>query len=164
MFGGVAAAVLVLAAVLVVVLNGDDGTNAQNDPGPGAASSQPTSPSSPPPSTISGSDTEVEWGPAGQAVVDYYLDVEDSWDMLSHTTRALFGSESEYEAYWADKNITTIQDASAYKGRNNPDGSVDIQVHVDFGNGLREMYLRVYEIDDEFVLDGDPRPENNNRL
>lgn len=164
-FGAVGLAVALVATVLVIALNsgGNDDPNAAEQGN--TASSAPPSSSSPPTSqsySAQDSDSPVDWGAAGQRVIDYFFDdPEKNWGMLTPATQALFGDEKAYEEYWDDREVKNAQTAEAYKGKNNPDGSVDIRVHVDFGSGLRPMYFTVLDSGGTLLLDGDPRPEYN---
>nr|WP_167176099.1 serine/threonine-protein kinase [Saccharomonospora amisosensis] len=164
-FGAIGLAAALVVTVLIVALNtgGTDDPNTANQGGSTASSAPP---SSGPPSTsesnqVQNSDSAVDWGVAGQRVIDFYDDPEKNWDMLTPASQALFGDKKAYKDYWDDHEIRNLQSAVAYKRANNPDGSVDISVNVDFGSGLRPMYLTVLDSGGKLLLDGDPRPEHN---
>lgn len=168
LFGAVGAAVLVLAAVLVILLNqgGDDpgGNVAGGDPS--SASPTQSEPSSSAPADLGQTENEgtvTDFAGAGQLVVGYYNDPQGSWNRLTPAAQALFGGEDEYRTYWSGKSVQNIQNARAYKGTNNEDGSVDMRVYVDFGDGLRPMYLRVINSASGMLIDSDPRPESNSQ-
>ncbi|WP_253862819.1 serine/threonine-protein kinase [Prauserella halophila] len=148
-------AVLAVAAVLVFALGGGD-----DDPAAGGDPSQPRDPvsSTAPPSssTQSGSDEPVEWGDAGALVGEFYNDPE--WDRLTPSAQAAYGSEEDFETYWDEHSLSGWSDASAPDGQN-ADGSVDIQVQLDFGDGKRPHTVRVVNADGELKLDGETRPQ-----
>ncbi len=169
-FGAVAAVVLVVAAGLVIVLTsgGED-----EDPQAGPSSSQsPSAPQTPtseqaPPS----SEAEItEYRRAGDLLVDYYYDNGQGpsahWHLLTpHSQQKYFGSREEYDAYWSKHTIKNVRKAVAVEGNpKNSDGSLNMVVSVDFGNGLEPIYMRVLMLDGKLMLDGDPRPETNQQL
>ncbi|GAA1209179.1 hypothetical protein GCM10009675_31620 [Prauserella alba] len=69
----------------------------------------------------------------------------------------MYGSEDAFDNYWDRNNLAGWSDASAPNGQN-PDGSVDIQVQLDFGNGKQPHTVRVVNTDGELKLDGETRP------
>ncbi|MBK1788774.1 serine/threonine-protein kinase [Prauserella cavernicola] len=167
-FGALGVAVLVIAAVLTIVLtsNGDNGdTNAggtsqsQNNPPP--SESSPSAPESS--GNASNSGAPVDWGQAGNTAVAFYSDPESSWDRLTPAVQAKFGDQQAFEDFWDEQDVNDIRGAEAYKRQNNADGSVDIRIGVDFGNGLQQMYLRVIDNGGGLVIDSDPRPGHNSQ-
>ncbi|MBB3051185.1 serine/threonine protein kinase [Prauserella isguenensis] len=148
-------AVLALAAVLVFALNGDDEPAAGGSP---SQTPQPTSSSAPPSSTTrSDAGKPVSWGEAGTLVGEFYNDPD--WDQLTPTAQAAYGSEDKFDDYWDQHSLSGWSDASAPNGQN-ADGSVDIQVQLDFGNGKQPHTVRVVNSGGELKLDGETRPSN----
>ncbi|WP_183785998.1 serine/threonine-protein kinase [Prauserella sediminis] len=146
-------AVLALAAVLVFALSGDDEPAAGGGP---SQTPQPTSSSAAPSSsTRSDAGEPVSWGEAGALVGEFYNDPD--WDQLTPAAQAVYGSEDEFETYWDEHSLSGWSDASAPNGANG-DGSVDIQVQLDFGNGKQPHTVRVVSSGGELKLDGDTRP------
>nr|WP_301301792.1 serine/threonine-protein kinase [Prauserella alba] len=153
LLAAIAVAVLALGAVLAFALSGDDEPSASGGPSP---TPQPTSSSAPPSSTTRSDEGKpVSWGEAGTLVGEFYNDPD--WDQLTPTAQAVYGSEDAFDNYWDRNNLAGWSDASAPNGQN-PDGSVDIQVQLDFGNGKQPHTVRVVNTDGELKLDGETRP------
>ncbi|MCP2254626.1 Protein kinase domain-containing protein [Prauserella aidingensis] len=153
LLAAVGVAVLALTAVLVFTLGGDDEPAAGGNPSP---TPEPTSSSAPPSSnTRADASGPVDWGQAGALVGEFYNDPD--WDQLTRDAQAVYGSEDEFDEYWDQHTLQSWSDASAPNGQN-ADGSVDIQVQLDFGNGKRPHTVRVVNPGGEPKLDGETRP------
>ncbi|AXB48471.1 serine/threonine-protein kinase [Amycolatopsis albispora] len=165
MLGAGGAAVLVVAVVVLIVLStsGDDGSGdtAQGAPPPTSQSQAPAESSAPPSSakpsqqntTSSG---KVEWGPAGQKVIDFYNlpgGAAASWAMLTPAGQADYGSAAAFEQYWQQFKSVSSKGATAYKRANNEDGSVDIKVTVSHSGGSVEKVVRVVAVNGQLYVD-----------
>jgi serine/threonine protein kinase len=159
--GGIAAVVLVLAAVMTIVFtsNGDDQTRAAPEPSP--SPSAPASPSPSTPSTEPGDtgSAPVRWQPAGTRVIDFYASAgsPESWAMLTPEVQQAFGSQQQFADYWDENEPESYEDAYAYKKENNPDGSVDIRVKVDYGEGPTQKIVTVVDSGGTLLIATDPR-------
>ncbi len=164
-FGSVAAVVLVVAAGLVIVLtsNGGGEENPQTGPGPSQSATVPPS-SAPQPTTAANTGGDVAWSPAGQTVVDYFGDPADAWNLLHPSVQGIWPNQDAYEEYWESKDVQYAQGATAYKRKNNEDGSVDISVKVILGSGSQIVYVRVVNHDGKLLIGSDPRLEDNQQL
>ncbi|KHF43773.1 Serine/threonine protein kinase [Saccharomonospora viridis] len=168
-FGAVAAVVLIVATGLVIILtnSGDDG---DAHAGPSSSQRPSTTPTSTPASAPPSSEAELSnYQSAGELLVEYYYGdgggPKEAWDLLTpHSQQTYFGSKADYDAYWSQHKIVHVQKAIVDQSNpKNPDGSLNMSVEVDFGNGHQRMYLRVLQLDGKLKLDGDPRPESNQR-
>ncbi|MFD2396080.1 serine/threonine-protein kinase [Prauserella oleivorans] len=164
-FGAIGAAVAVIAAVLAIALSsGDDGSGASAD---GSATSSPNTPSpsstSAPssPSQPATSDGVVsDWGAAGARIEAFYGNPQGSWSMLTPNARAAYGNDpAKFAQYWQNHTVVGYRDIQAYKGANNPDGSVDMRLFIDIGNGPQQLTLRVVQSGGTLLIDGDTRPD-----
>ncbi|WP_052309201.1 serine/threonine-protein kinase [Saccharomonospora cyanea] len=160
-FGSVAAVVLVVAAGLVIVLTNNGGEE-NPQAGPGTSQSPTAPPSSKTVPTTQQSEGTVDWGRAGDMLMTYYYHngPKNSWDKLTPGAQALFENQDAYEEYWERYERNGAWGAWAYLKRNNEDGSVNMEIQVDFGNGRQKVYVRVVQADGELLIDSDPRPEN----
>ncbi|MGC7098854.1 serine/threonine-protein kinase [Amycolatopsis lurida] len=163
------AAVLVVAVVVFIVLstNGDDGStdNAQGTPPVVSQSEAPPESSAPPSSakpsqqntTSSG---KVEWGPAGNRVIDFYntsVGGAPTWSMLTPAAQAAYGDANAFAQYWQQFKSVSSKGATAYKRANNDDGSVDIKVTVNHSGGSLEKTLRVVAVNGQLYIDSDTK-------
>ncbi|MEV6904348.1 serine/threonine-protein kinase [Amycolatopsis sp. NPDC051372] len=172
LLAGGAAAVVVIAVVVFLVLSsgggGDKGTSTQagqqpqqSSSAPGPSSSAPSSSSAPPPVASNGN---VQWQPAGNAVVQFYGAVGDNpaaaWAMLTPAAQAPYGSLDAFTSYWSQHVLKKYKGASAYLGRNNPDGSVDIQINLTTDSGTAPKVVQVIAVQGgALMLNGDTRPD-----
>ncbi|SFQ60471.1 Serine/threonine protein kinase [Amycolatopsis arida] len=158
---GAIAAVVVLAATLLTIVLVNSGGG--QDPGAQAQPSAPTSeqPSSSPPVPPLGQTKhtggQLQWQTAGQRIEDFYDNPAGSWNLLTPAAQARFGSQEDFREYWAEHTVRGYRGIHAYKG-NNADGSVDMQLNVDLGEGPQTVVLRVIESGGVLLIDGDPRP------
>lgn len=156
LIGAIGVAVLALAAALVFAFSGDE------QPAAGGSPSQTADPSSSAASPSSSAQSDpgkpVSWGEAGKLVGQFYNDPD--WDQLTPAAQAVYGSEDEFETYWDEHSLSGWSDASAPNGAN-ADGSVDIQVQLDFGNGKQPHTVRVVNSGGNLKLDGDTRPSTS---
>ncbi|WP_442875846.1 protein kinase domain-containing protein [Amycolatopsis sp. NBC_01488] len=166
-FAGAGAAVVVIAVIVFLVANsgGSGGTQAgQSSPKPPTTVySTPKSPSTAASSTANvASNGKVEWGPAGNKVIDFYKSVGNpaaAWAFLTPDAQALYGSQDDFAAYWAEHPLSSYGGASAYKRANEPDGSVEIQVTLSLkGGGSAQNKVRVLDAGGgNLMLAGDTR-------
>ncbi|KMS87548.1 hypothetical protein ACZ91_30775 [Streptomyces regensis] len=69
----------------------------------------------------------------------------------------MYGSEDEFDSYWDQHELQGWRSASVPNGAND-DGSVDVHVQLDFGDGLAPYVVRVVNMGGDLRLDGDTRP------
>ncbi|MEW2507377.1 MULTISPECIES: serine/threonine-protein kinase [unclassified Amycolatopsis] len=173
LLAGGAAAVVVIAVVVFLVLSsggdgGGKGTSSQagqqpqqSSSAPAPSSSAPSSSSAPPPVASNGN---VQWQPAGNAVVQFYTAVGDNpgaaWGMLTSAAQAPYGSVDAFTSYWSQHSLKRFGGASAYLKRNNPDGSVDIQISLTTDGGTVSKVVQVIAVQGGgLMLNGDTRPD-----
>ncbi|HWD06740.1 MAG TPA: protein kinase [Amycolatopsis sp.] len=173
LFAGGAAAVVVIAVVVFLVLSSANstsgsGTNTANQPPASASAPSPTpsrtpTSSSPPPVASNGS---VQWGPAGNRLVEFYSTVSDNpaaaWAMLTPAAQAPYGSLDGFTSFWATQKIGGYKDANAYKHQNNADGSVDMQINLTVNGATAPKVVQVIAAQDgTLLLNTDPRPDGS---
>ncbi|RBM11687.1 serine/threonine protein kinase [Prauserella sp. PE36] len=166
-FGAIGAAVVVIAVVLAIVLtsSGNDenpnaGGNSQTQAPQTSTQTSPTSPTSPSQAAHSGS--QVDWKLAGGVVEAFYTNPAGSWSRLSPAGKAAYDNDpEEFAEYWEDHTVRSFRGISAYKRENNPDGSVDMQLTVDIGDGPQVMTMRVIDSGGTLLIDGNTRPDNS---
>ncbi|HEY3470045.1 MAG TPA: protein kinase [Amycolatopsis sp.] len=168
LFAGAGAAVVVVAVVVFLVLNSGGGTggtqagqSTSNLPATAGSTSRPNPTSAPSTANVS-SNGKVEWGPAGNKVIDFYKSVGNSgtaWALLTPDAQAVYGDEDQFAQYWASHPLSSYGGASAYKRSNEPDGSVEIQVTLTFkGGGSVQNKVRVLDAGGgNLMLAGDTR-------
>ncbi|PXY28196.1 serine/threonine-protein kinase [Prauserella muralis] len=170
-FGAIGVAVLILAAALIIVLNlggteenpnaqgGDPSTSTSSSPGTPSSSNSPS-----PSSRAQSSGGPVAWGAAGQTIETFYSNPAGSWNLLTPAAKAAYDNDqSEFAEYWQENQPTSFGGIEAYKRKNNPDGSVDMRLTVDIGDGAQQMTLRVIDSGGRLLIDGDTRPDKSGR-
>ncbi|OLT43076.1 serine/threonine protein kinase [Saccharomonospora sp. CUA-673] len=150
LFAALGVLALAIAAVLVFTLGGDDEPAAGGGP---TTSQQPTTTQSPSPSRETNAGGPVEWGAAGQLVGEFYG--RPDWDDLTPTAQDVYGSEDEFDTYWEEHRLSGWSNARVPGA--NPDGSVDVHVNLDFGNGSAPYVVTVVNMGGDLLLDGDTR-------
>ncbi|MEU6645464.1 protein kinase [Saccharomonospora sp. NPDC046836] len=167
-FGAVGVAVLVIAAVLAIVLtsNGNnDNDNAQGrqgSPPPSTPSSSTTT--SPPTSQSSAGNSggQVEWQPAGTLIENFYNNPAGSWHLLTEQAQAYYDHDpGEFAEYWHENQVTSYRGIRARNAQNNPDGSVDMQLNLDIGEGMQPIIMRVVNAGGTLLIDGNTRPDDS---
>jgi hypothetical protein len=161
LFGSLAAAVLLVAALVFVVLNsGGSGSSQDTNASATSSAGAPSSTAAPAGLGKTASASTVAWSSAGQRVIDFYDlpgGAAASWGMLTPAAQQVFGSEQEFRQYWSQYRSVSSRGASAYKRANNADGSVDIQVTVNYGDKSGQKVLRVVDSGGKLLIDSDPR-------
>lgn len=155
-FAGAIVVVLVGVAVwLAIAMSGAPGDQA----GTSGAASRPAQTASPPPGTSSG---RIEYTPAGQLVIDYYVGLSDPasvWADLSTGGQQIFGDQSAFQRYWGQ--FSTVSAANAQGVTTNTDGSVNVPVDVTYGSGSNTQVvhkvLRVIQQNGRLLIDADTR-------
>lgn len=103
----------------------------------------------------------VQWGPAGKLAVDFYQNAgtPTGWAMLTPSTQALFGDQAAFASYWAQNKPVSYGGANVYKRKNNPDGSVDVQITVvpDGGAQMQKVVQVIAADDGTLLINSDPR-------
>jgi hypothetical protein len=86
----------------------------------------------------------VEWGPAGQLVVDFYSNPGGYWSLLTPAAQKVYGSEQAFGQYWSSRTIDTFSSIQAPSGKNNADGSIDMRLGSLTVNGqTKQLMLRI---------------------
>ncbi|WP_240687175.1 serine/threonine-protein kinase [Amycolatopsis suaedae] len=163
---GVAAVAVIALVVYLVLSSGNDGEKqppqaggAGNSPAPATSQPQvpPASSSQSPAYQVGQTPSE---GPVNGAValVDGFLrgltEGPSGWDKLTPAVQKLFGSQADYNAFWAGK-------LPGYNSIKNPanagDGSQNVPVNVDMGNGPQPQTIRVVNVGGRVLIDTDIR-------
>ncbi|WP_409187050.1 serine/threonine-protein kinase [Amycolatopsis sp. VS8301801F10] len=162
--GGAAAVVAVALVVFLVLSNSQDkGRPSTNAQPPVSSSSAPATPSTTPSSSAPPvkSSGNVQWGPAGDRVVDFYSSAGSpgAWAMLTPSAQAAFGDEASFASYWAQNGLSSYKGASVYKRQNNADGSVDVQITLTpKGGAPTPKVVQVIAAEDgTLMINSDPR-------
>ncbi|MFE7802263.1 protein kinase [Nocardia sp. NPDC057440] len=142
----VGALVVVVALLIGALAQGGGGTpSGQASPPSSSASAGGTSSSVTPgaPGQTASTGT-VDWGSAGQLVVDFYNNPADSWSLLTPAAQKVYGTEQSFRQYWSSRTIDSFSNIDAYKRANNSDGSVDMRMGDLTVNGQsKQVTLRV---------------------
>ncbi len=169
LFAGAGAAVVVVAVIVFLVLNSGNGGGtpggsqvAQSPkPQPTTGLSTPKSGQSSATNVPAGlgrtpSDTPVtSFSTAGQLIINYFSDPASHWDMLTPAAQQVYGSQDEYQQYWAEnkKNINGPTVARADSGGNESDGALIMNVNV----GGRRPGYRLVNVGGRTLIDADTR-------
>jgi serine/threonine protein kinase len=168
LFASLGAAVVVVAVIVFLALNsGSSGNNtgAAGSTAPTSSSSAGTSRPSP-----SGAPTSAAPAELGQAVTDSpvtnfsaaglvvtgFFDNHGSdaaWNVLTPAAKNVFGTQQEFQQYWAQHKVTDYTTARADSGRTNDDGSLTMNLTV---NGTRYGY-RIVNSGGQLLIDADTR-------
>ncbi|MGW5441048.1 serine/threonine-protein kinase [Nocardia asteroides] len=99
----------------------------------------------------------VDIGSAGLLVENFYSNPAGSWSMLTPAAQKVYGSETAFREYWADRTVDTFASITAVKG-NNADGSTDMRLASITINGqTKAMVMRVVNSGGSLRIDGDTR-------
>ena len=165
--------VLALAGIGTLMTGGSSGERGTPPPAGQAATS--ASPPTGPPVVIpvppqvqpvDHSQGSIAWRDAGQLVIDYYNGLDNpstTWQLLSPTARAAFGSEPNFRSHWSQYSAVSAR--NAFGVTDNPDGSVNVPVDVSYDTGggaaapkqVVKRELRVIQLDGRLLIDSDPR-------
>jgi len=170
LFAGAGAAVVVVAVIVFLVLNSGNGgsggtTNAQSPASqPASTGSTPKTSgtaSSAPAGPLDQTKTEArvtDIGAAGRFVVDYYNNPASSWAMLTPAAQQAYGTEQEYQSYWAasKSKIVAFKKANADKGRPEDDGALII--NMDLNDQSRRPY-RIVMVGGQMLIDSNTKLE-----
>jgi hypothetical protein len=155
LLAGGGAAVVVVAVIVFLVLNSGSGgtggtSNAQspgNQPTTGHSSSKPSSSDDAPAAAKLGQ-TPTEgrvsnFSSAGKMVIDYFGDPAAHWNQLTPAAQQVYGSEQQYQEYWAENkgNIGSVNTAHADSGGNESDGSLIMNVNVAGGRHAYRLVI-----------------------
>jgi hypothetical protein len=122
--------------------------------------SEPTSPStnSVPPSPQGGSEGPIEWGSAGQLVIDYFGsgNAATRWAMLTPEVQQSFGSVDAFQQYWAA--FPQLSSRNARNVRQNADNSVTVPVDVTYASGNQvHKEIRVIKVGGQLKISSDAK-------
>ncbi|MGX7824419.1 serine/threonine-protein kinase [Actinokineospora sp. 24-640] len=162
---GAMAGVAVLATAVALVLTTPEKDNA----GPGTVTSFVTVSDTPIPVTTpttsappEGASKVEDYSAAGRAVINFYLSstpVAQRWALLTPNAQSSFGSQAEFEEYWAKYKYVSSRDANNVSL--NGDGSANVPVTVtlstDSGEETDRKTVRVVRIGAKHLIDSDPR-------
>ncbi|MGH3694378.1 MAG: protein kinase domain-containing protein [Pseudonocardiaceae bacterium] len=166
---GVVLALVALAGGGVLLSRESSGEQAARSGGTGLASAPAVVPAAPAAPRMPQPQVErvdhaqsIAWRDAGQLVIDYYNgldDVSSAWPRLSPTAQATFGTESDFQVYWAQ--YSSISARNAFGVTDNPDGSVRVPVDVTYNKDgsaqVVKRVLRVTRLDGQLLIDSNPR-------
>ncbi|WP_084641904.1 serine/threonine-protein kinase [Amycolatopsis balhimycina] len=164
LFAGGGAAVVVVAVIVFLVLNSGGGGGAANNqagqstssaPSATGATSKTKSSSSVPAGPVgdTGTDGKVtNVGAAGQLVVNFFSDPASNWSKLTPAAQSVYGSEQQFQAYWATNksNIQGFKKANADSGRNEDDGSLVINMDL---NDQQRRPFRIVMVGGQMLID-----------
>ncbi|MEV0295549.1 protein kinase [Nocardia sp. NPDC050710] len=162
LIGGAVGAVVAVVALLVGTLNQSD----SNTPPPRAnptATAAPTGGSTTTTTPSLGKTPSVgtvEWGPAGDLIVDFYSNPAGSWSLLTPAAQKLYGTEQAFRQYWSTRIIDTFADINGTNRGNYPDGSVDMRLaQLTVDGQTRSMVLHVVGSGGgRLLIDSETRP------
>jgi serine/threonine protein kinase len=165
--GAVALVVLAGALVTVLAMNGgkDGETNRAGLPSGGGTTQQeqPSKrPSSPPsshtPSVQPNPGPPIGYTEAAEFVQGYYSNTANPaqrWTMLSQNAQAVFGSEQDFQQYWAQ--FTDVSSGNSYGVTQNADGSVNVPADVTYttaaGPKTEKRTVRVSRLNGALIID-----------
>jgi hypothetical protein len=172
---GKRAMVIVGAVVTAAVLGGLVATllstkSPDTNTGQSAASQVPTAtvtvqpppgstpPSSAPSSAQSGSEGAIDWGQAGQLVIDYFGSAAPAarWAMLTPEAQQAYGSADAFQEYWAA--YPQLSSRNARNVRLNGDGSVTVPVDVTYASGNQQhKEIRVVKVGGQVKIASDTK-------
>lgn len=161
LIGGLVGALVAVTALLLGSLNQSDsnGPVAQANP---PASSATTSGGASSTTTVAlggtPSASTVDWGSAGQLIVDFYSDPSGSWSLLTPAAQRAYGGEQAFRQYWGSRTIETFSNINAANGANNADGSVDMRLaNITVNGQSKQLILRVVDSGGRLLIDSDTR-------
>jgi eukaryotic-like serine/threonine-protein kinase len=166
MFAGAGAAVIVIAVIVFVALSsggGDDGTKQAGGSTPSTSSSAgpgspKTTPSAATPAGLGTTQSEkiTDFQGAGQFILAFFNapGSTTAWNMLTPAAQAVYGTEQEFAAYWAEHKVTNTKSARADKGGTNADGSIDMNLTLN--DGPRPAF-RIVKSGGQYLIDADTK-------
>src|SRR5690606_30787521 len=124
LIGGLAGGLVAVSALLIGTMNDSDSN------GSVAQANTPTSSTANPGATTTTaaalgatpSSGTVDWGSAGQLIVDFYNSPSSSWSLLTPAAQAAYGSQQDFQDYWSSRIIESFANINAATGANNSDG------------------------------------------
>nr|WP_232542193.1 serine/threonine-protein kinase [Nocardia bovistercoris] len=161
LIGGVVGTAVVLVALLIGALS-------QSDPEPPAPQATPPSAT-----TTTGAPTttqaaqlgktpssgSVEWGPAGELIVDFYSSPSGSWSLLTPAAQQVYGGEQAFRQYWGSRTIDTFAGINGTNRGAFPDGSVDMRLsQLTVDGSTTSLVLHVVNSGGRLLIDSDTRP------
>ncbi|MGW3961222.1 protein kinase domain-containing protein [Amycolatopsis sp. NPDC005003] len=169
-FAGAGAAVVVVAVIVFLVLNSGNGGSGgnQNAQSPGRQpttghSSKTTGPSDDAPASSQLGQTPSEgkitdYGAAGRLLANsYYPNVESGWGQLTPAAQAVYGSQANYQSYWAEHKSELSSWKSASAAGNGSDGSLDLTMEL---NGTRRKY-HIVLVGGQLLIDSNTKLDAN---
>jgi len=160
LIGGLAGGLVAVTALLIGTMTDSDSngpvaqanTPATSTANPGATTTKAAALGATP------SSGTVDWGSAGQLIVDYFNSPSSSWSMLTPAAQAAYGSQQDYQDYWDSRIIESFANINAATGANNSDGSVDMRLgNITVGGQSKPMVLRVVASNGKLLIDSDTR-------
>ncbi|MFB9690403.1 serine/threonine-protein kinase [Amycolatopsis plumensis] len=167
LFAGAGAAVVVVAVIVFLVLNSGNGGSGGNQtaqtpgnqPTTGHSSTKPSTPSkSAAPADLGKTPSEgkiSDYGSAGRLLTDnFYPNPENGWNLLTPAAQAVYGSQQDYQSYWAEQagNIKGYKQARA-EGSPGSDGSLNLSMDL---NGVRRPY-HIVMVGGQMLIDSNTR-------
>lgn len=160
LIGGLAGGLVAVSALLIGTMNDSDsnGSVAQaNTPASSTAKPGATTTTAAALGATPSSGT-VDWGSAGQLIVDFYNSPSSSWSLLTPAAQAAYGSQQDFQDYWSSRIIESFANINAANGANNSDGSVDMRLgNITVGGTSKPMVLRVVAHNGKLLIDSDTR-------
>ena len=161
LIGGLAGGLVAVSALLIGSMTDSDpsGSVAQaNTPTSSSVSPGASTTTATPALGTTPSSGTVDWGSAGQLIVDFYNNPSGSWSLLTPAAQAAYGSQEEFQEYWNSRIIESFANINAATGANNEDGSVDMRLgSITVGGTSKPMVLRVVAHNGRLLIDSDTR-------
>ncbi|MGW4065418.1 protein kinase domain-containing protein [Amycolatopsis sp. NPDC004747] len=171
LFAGAGAAVVVVAVIVFLVLNsgngGSGGNQTAQSPGNQPTTGHSTSKSSSPTNSAASADLGktpsegkiTDYGAAGRLLANsFYPNVEQGWGLLTPAAQAVYGSQADYQAYWAEhkSELSGWQKAQA-NGPGGSDGSLNLSMEL---NGVRRAY-HIVLVGGQLLIDSNTKLDAN---
>jgi serine/threonine protein kinase len=164
--GAVLVAAVLGALVATILSPKSNDNNAGGQPTQQTATvtvSPPSPPETPttnsaPPTPQGGSEGSIDWGTAGQLVIDYYGSGTPAgrWAMLTPEVQQSFGSADAFQQYWAA--FPQLSSRNARNVRLNADNSVTVPVDVTYASGNQvHKEIRVVKIGGQLKIASDAK-------
>ncbi|MFI2477270.1 protein kinase [Nocardia xishanensis] len=160
LIGGVVGAVVAVAALLIGSLNQAESNSPSAQATPPSASATATggATTTAPALGRTPSAGTVEWGPAGQLIVNFYNNPSGSWSLLTPAAQKAYGGEQAFREYWGSRIVDTFSGINAATGSNNPDGSVDMRLaNLTVEGESKQLVLRVVDSGGRLQIDSETR-------
>ena len=165
--GAVVAAAVLGGLVATLLSTKSPDTNAGQPPsqnstatvtvGPPPGSPSAESSSSAPPSQAA-NEGPIDWGQAGQLIIDYYGSAAPAtrWAALTPEAQQAYGSEDAFTQYWA--SYPQLSSRNARNVRLNQDGSVTVPVDVTYASGNQQhKEIRVVKVGGQLKIASDTK-------